>query len=305
MKKISIIPASFIGAVSLVATLSVSAVACAQVSARALDRADLSATASTTIRARIEARYGSTTPGMRVASTTRETSEQRVTAIQGRSDTEITQRIASLDQILSRIDSMKNISSSDQASLVSSIQAEITDLTSLKAAIDADTSTSTLKADYQSITKSYRVYALVLPQASIIAAADRILDLVTSFNVLTSKLRSSITTAQSNGMNASSSVSAIADIAVKAADAGVQANAAISLVSGLQPDQGVTTALQANTAALKSARTDIKTATADLAAARKDVNVIVNAVKSSIKATTGASTPTSASASTTATTTTP
>ncbi|MGA2418327.1 MAG: hypothetical protein ABSF55_03760, partial [Candidatus Staskawiczbacteria bacterium] len=59
------------------------------------------------------------------------------------------------------------------------------------------------------------------------------------------------------------------------ADASAQANAAVSEVSGLLPDQGNTATMQANIAALKDARAKIKTATADLVSARKDMGTIV------------------------------
>jgi hypothetical protein len=231
-----------------------------------------------------------------VGSITRiEAQQRKVTDIQSRSDTEITNRIDSLNKLLSRINSLVKVSASDKASLVSSIQTEIANLTSLKASIDTDTSTTSLKTDFQSITKSYRIYLLVLPQASITAAADRVLDLASAFNTLTTKLQGYITTAQSNGTNVSSAVSALADITAKITDAGTQANAAISEVASLQPDQGATTTLQSNTAALKDARSKIKTATADLTAARKDVNTIVGVIKNSMKFSTGASAYTTAS----------
>jgi len=108
---------------------------------------------------------------------------------------------------------------------------------------------------------------------------------------LTTKLQGYVTTAQSNGTNVSSAVSALADISAKTADASTQANAAISEVSGLQPDQGATTTLDANTATLKDAQSKIKTATADLAAARKDVTTVVNVIKGSMKAATNAPAP--------------
>ncbi len=284
MPKNKIIISSIIGAVSLALAFSASA-----------------KVGTTAIRMRLGTHLASTTSGMhmRIASTTRMTSQQKIANIQGRSDTEISNRVNALNQLLSRVESMKNISSSDEASLSSSIQTEIANLTSLKGSIDADTSTSTIKTDFQSITESYRVYALVLPQSSIIAAADRALDLINDFNALSTKLQGYIATAQSNGTNVSSASSAMADITAKIADAGTQANAAISLVSGLQPDQGATSTLKANTAALKSAQADIKTATTDITAARKDVTTIVNIIKGSLSLSTDNST-----SSTTASTTT-
>ncbi|MDR3557920.1 MAG: hypothetical protein P4L61_00115 [Candidatus Pacebacteria bacterium] len=310
MKKYTIIAASIVGA----ATLAMAFAASAQVGA-----AHPSVTAA--IHARLNARFGTSTPpgdrhmgtstpgefrmgtstpGMRgEGSTTRaEAEQQRAANIQGRSNTEIDARIDSLNKLLSRVDAMVNVSAADKASMSSSIQAEIASLTSLKTSIDSDTATSTLKTDYQSITKSYRVYALVLPQASITAAADRVLDLVASFNTLTTKLQGFVTTAQSNGTNVGAAVSAMADIAAKTADATTQANAALSEVSGLQPDQGATTTLVANTAALKDAQSKIKVATTDLTVARKDVNTVVGVIKSSMKATTNATVPAAAATTT-------
>lgn len=296
MKKYIIISAGLCNAIALVVTMTASAQVSATAGTNVIGRilpADIS---STTIRARLEARFSSSTPRMRdMSSTTRmENQQQRITAIQGRSDTEITQRIDSLNQILSRINAMVNISASDKTSLSSSLQTEIADLTSLKNSIDTDTSTTSLKTDFQSITKSYRVYMLVLPQASITAAADRVLDLVSDFNTLSAKLQGYITTAQSNGVDVSSAVSAMTDITAKVTDAGTQANAAISEITGLQPDQGATTTIQANTATLKDAQSKIKAATADLTAARKDVTTIVSVIKGSMKFSTGVPTSTKA-----------
>ena len=50
-------------------------------------------------------------------------------------------------------------------------------------------------------------------------------------------------------------------------------------ISGLVPDNGNKATLEANTAALKLARTSIKNANADLAAARKAASIITNGLK--------------------------
>jgi len=321
MNKYKIIISSAIGIASLVLAFSASA------QTSATEGHLISGVASGAIRARMEgrlgsstvpmnmgARMGSTTPGMRgtagggMSSTTRmeaqqQRQEQRITAVEDRSNTEIANRIDSLNALLNRVNGMTNISASDKASLVSSVQAEIASLNSLKSSIDIDTSTSSLKADAQSITKSYRVYALVLPQASITAAADRVADLVTDFNSLVTKLQGYITTAQTSGTDVTSANSAMADLTAKVSDASKQSATVVAEVSVLVPDQGATTTLQANTAALKDAESKIKTATSDLAAARKDVTTIVAVIKNSMKAPGGsASAGASVSASTTATT---
>lgn len=278
MKKYSIIAAGLIGIASFAAAFAASA----QVSATAAANVSAGRVASTTVRARIEARYGTSTPGMREGSTTRMTAAERMTALQGRSDTEISNRIDSLNKILARINAMVKVSVSDKASLATSLQTEISDLTTLKATIDADTSTTSLKTDAQSITKAYRIYALILPQASIMAAADRVLDIVSEFNTVAAKIQTYVTTAQSNGTDVSAAVSALADLSAKTADATAQADVAISEVASLQPDQGVAATMQANTAALKDAQSKIKAATADLVTARKDAGTAVDVIKGSM-----------------------
>jgi hypothetical protein len=303
MKKYSIAVASLIGIASLAVALGVSAQVGLGVGTNATVNVGVGSavSASTTVRARVEARMenreGSTTAGMRagmMASTSRMTPQQRMTDMQGRSDTEITARIASLNALLSRINSMTKISATEKASLAASLQAEIADMTTLKGTIDADTSTTSLKTDAQSITKSYRIYALIMPQASIMAAADRVLDLAGELNTVGTKIQAYITTAQSSGTNVSAAVTAMTDLTAKTADATTQANAAVTETASLQPDQGNTTVAAANAAALKDAQSKIKAATADLVAARKDAGTAVNAIKGTMKvsATASASTTT-------------
>lgn len=297
MKKYSIIGAGLIG----VTVLAIATITMAKVGIRIQDKTVTTGVSSTTVRTRVEARLGSSTPiGHTMSSTTRAAAMQdKITNEQKRSDNEINNRIEALNKLLVRINAMTKISVSQKSSFDSSIQSEIASLTALKNSIDTDTSTSSLKTDLQSITKSYRIYALIIPQASITAAADRVLDLVSSFNTLSTKLQGYITTAQSNGVNVSSAVSAMSDITAKVADAGTQANAAISEVAGLQPDQGATSTLETNTAALKNAQLKVKAATADLTAARKDVNTIVEVIKGSMKLGGGAPVTASTTASTT------
>ena len=321
MKKYSIIGAGLVG----IATLAVAAAAVATVGTKIQNRISTSGMSSSTIRAILESRYGSSTLpenlssstiharlearlgsstsiGRFIASTTHMAQKNRVAARQGVSNTEITNRIDALNKLLTRINEMTKISAGEKSSFATSIQAEIANLTDLKNSIDTDSSTTSLKTDFQSITKSYRVYMLVLPQASITAAADRVLDLVGSFNTLSAKLEGYIATAQSNGTNVTSANSAMADITAKVIDATTQANAAISEVAGLQPDQGATSTMQTNTATLKDAQSKLKIATSDLAAARKDVNTVVNVIKKSMKL--SPSVPVSTSTSTTTATTT-
>ena len=200
---------------------------------------------------------------------------------QARADQEITRRITALNALSTRVNAMVKISASDKSSLSSNIAAQVTAMNNLQAQIASDAaanSTSSLKTDIQSITKSYRIFILIIPQGAIEAASDRVLDIAGMFATLSAQLQTRITAAQSAGNNMSTSVSALADMNAKVADANTQANAAVTEIASLQPDNGNTTIQASNTAALKDARSKVQAGQADLTAARQDAGTIVKAL---------------------------
>ena len=209
-----------------------------------------------------------------------------------RGDTEITRRITALTDLNTRIQAMQKVTDAFKAGISASITNEINTLTSLKAKIDADTDLATLKTDIQSITASYRVFALVLPQGRIAAAADREVTLVSMLSTLGAKLQARIQAAQQGGTDVTAMTAALTDMAAKLQDAQTQAEASVTASASLAPDGGDKTKMAANTAALKTARADLKTAQTDLVAARKDVTTIVTGL-GKVKATTTASSTTS------------
>ncbi|MDE2188751.1 MAG: hypothetical protein KGJ35_03435, partial [Patescibacteria group bacterium] len=219
------------------------------------------------------------------------------TNAKNRGDTEIANRIDSLNKLLSRINAMVKVSESTKSNLSTSINTLVSNLTTLKATIDADTSTTSLKTDMQSIVNAYRIYMLVIPQANIAAASDRVLTIAGELNTIAAKIQAA------NTANNSVAVSALADLSAKTADATTQANAAVSETASLQPDNGNKTVAAANTAALKDARTKIQTAVKDLETARKDAGTAVKAIRGSVKASATVSASTSVSTSASSTTT--
>jgi len=192
-----------------------------------------------------------------------------------RADQEIQRRITALNGLLTRISQMQEVSDSFKQGLTANVQTEISTLTALQQKIDADTDLATLKTDVQSITKSYRVYALVLPQSRIAAASDRIVTLVSMFTSLGGKLQTRLQEAASGGQDVSALTAALTDIQTKITDAQTQAQNAVTSTAGLQPDNGDKTAMANNDAALKAARADIVAAQKDLVAARADVKTIL------------------------------
>lgn len=199
------------------------------------------------------------------------TTEARMQKGMDRGENMIDQRIDSLKKLLVRIQGMKHVSDSDKALLSTSINAEIAALTDLKSKITSDTSTTSLKADVNSITKSYRIYALVEPQAQIIAAADRVLGIVDSLTIIGNKVNTRI----ASSTLASSTPANLSDFTAQLATATTQAKAAIALISGLKPDNGDATIAAANKKALQDARADVVSAQKALQAAEKIIRTAV------------------------------
>lgn len=205
--------------------------------------------------------------------------ENRIEKGQALGKAEIEKRIQSLKQLSDRIGSMKRLSADQIAQIQASINAEIDILTNLETTIGNDTSTTTLKADVQSIAKANRVYLLVMPQAQIVAASDRILAAAGQLANLSTKLSARIDAAQTAGKDVSALSAALTDMNAKVADAKTQANAAAALVVNLKADNGDDSVKASNTATLKDARTKLEAARAAIQAAFKDAQTIIAGVK--------------------------
>lgn len=193
---------------------------------------------------------------------------------------DIDRRVASLTKLEARIDAMNRISDATKKSLSTTIDAQIKVLNDLKAKIAMTTDEATLKAHIESITKAYRVYMLVMPQATILSAADRITttaDLMTTFGT---KLETRIAQADSAGKDVSALESLYADMKVQIAEAKANASTAITLSANLKPDNGDKAVMESNKKAMTEAHAKLKSAQDDLKSARKDAEGIIKGLKS-------------------------
>lgn len=194
------------------------------------------------------------------------------------SDKAIGDRVTSMNNLITRINGAQKLTSDQKTSLTTGLQNEITQLNTLKAKIDADTDATTALADAKTIKTSYRIYMLVDPQAKIAAASDRAMTISGLLSGLETIFQARIAT-----LPAGTSTTAIqtlnTDMVAKLTDANTQAQAAVSAVSGLQPDNGVKTVIASNLAAIKGAIAKIKTMRADISAARKDAGTIASDLK--------------------------
>lgn len=203
----------------------------------------------------------------------------RLSTIIARGDADIDARIAALNKLNTRVQEMKNGSATLKANIASQIETNITNLTLLKAKIDADTDVTVARSDDQSIFNAYRIYALLVPQSWILASADRVTTLGGLMTTLGAKIQARISANQAAGKDVSALTTAYADMTAKIADANTHAASAEAKVSGLTPDQGDKAKATANKNALLAARADIKTATQDLHAARADIKTMLQGLK--------------------------
>ncbi len=240
--------------------------------------------ASTTIQARQEAR----------AEAKAERMGEREAKAKERAASEIDRRIAKLNELGDKVKDMARVSDGGKDSVSTMVQAQIAALNDLRAKIQADDSTTTLKADMQSITKSYRVFALVIPQGHINVSADKIHTTASMMTAVTTKLSTRLADAASAGSDVAALQTTLTGVAAKLADANAAADAAVALTAGLSPDNGDQALMTSNKAALKAAREKIQTALKSIQSAREDIHAVADGLK---KLHVGASATTSASTS--------
>jgi predicted nucleic acid-binding Zn-ribbon protein len=201
----------------------------------------------------------------------------QVTAISNliqRADNEITRRVTSLTELITRINELKKLSATEKTTLTTGIQAEITSLNTLKTKIDQDTDLATLKTDVKSVVEDYRVYALYIPQIRIISAADSSLTASENLTILATKFNSLIISSGATGATLTSLQNYLSDMKTKISAANTSALAAQNEVVVLTP-QGY----PANKTALDDARAKIKIAIKDLQTARDDAKQIVKILR--------------------------
>jgi hypothetical protein len=200
-----------------------------------------------------------------------ERQDDRVASLKQKADLEIQRRISSLNVILTKLNLIKRLTTTQKSSFSSQIQAEITNLNSLKTKIDADTDIATLRTDVQSIITAYRVYAFFIPQLHILSTADKLLTTTdTDVTPVITRLGTRIQEAQTKGKDVTALQTALTDMKNKLADVQTQANNAITTVSALTPS-----GYPGNKTTLESARTMLQTARQDLQTMYQDARTII------------------------------
>ncbi len=240
----------------------------------------LAATPVLALEAGVSTGAGAAAGGVGVAANADAKIELRITKAKERASQEIDRRVVKLNELNTKVQAMTRVSATQKATVAATVTTEVANLTALKAKIQADTDLQTLKTDIQSITKSYRIFMLVIPQGRIEVAADKIITVTGSLTTFASKLKARIDAAASAGKDVSAMTASYNEMNASIADAKVQADAAVSLVANLKPDNGDKTTMDANNQALKDAKAKIKAGLKAIDDARADARSIIKALKS-------------------------
>ena len=235
-----------------------------------LNSADINANVNANAEVRTNAGVGATLS----ATTTARMEKARTRAAQ-----EIERRIEALTKINVRIGGVTKISDQFKANLNTNIQNQITALTALKVKIEGDTDLNTLKTDVQSITKLYRIFALIMPQTHIAAMADRTATAINIMIGIGNKLQTRLTEMQNAGADVSAIIATLSDMGAKISDAQAKAQTAVDVTATLVPDNGDKDKMAANKAALTEGRDNLKEAHQDLVNARKYITTILKGIR--------------------------
>jgi hypothetical protein len=208
------------------------------------------------------------------------TDAQKLANIKVKATAMIDERIAALNTLNTKIQSLPNITAANKVTVNTSIQNEINALTALRAKIQADTDLAVAKTDIASITKNFRIYSLILPKTNISTKVNTGFEALNNLTTTSAALRVDIQVASSTGRDVTALNAQLATLNAKLADANVQSNTALSLVAPLQPDNGSSTVRTQNQLAITQARTALQIAKDDIAQVRTIATNIINQLKS-------------------------
>ncbi len=138
--------------------------------------------------------------------------QNRLTNIIDRANKMISDRITSLNNLITRIQNDNDLSSSEKASLISEIQTEITSLNTLKTKIDSDTDFTTALSDTKQIVTNYYVYAYFEPKTRLLIIINNLQTVTANLQALVPQLQTLINNLKSQGKDVSSIQSLLNDI---------------------------------------------------------------------------------------------
>jgi hypothetical protein len=215
-----------------------------------------------------------TTPTTPASSPSSAGSPAHLAAIKARAAAAISRRLASLNQTIPQVTANSVITAADKATLLATLNGDVSGLTTLGQKIAADTTVAAATTDYQEIFLGYRVYALALPQVLYAEAADAITSTVLP------RLRDADTTLAAllagvdSGKDTPAVQAAMTDLGQQIAAATTATNGISATVLAFTPAQW-----DANHALLHGPRQTLAGATKNVAKAKTDIVTVLDALQ--------------------------
>lgn len=198
---------------------------------------------------------------------------QRLTNLKTRGAAEIDRRIASLEAALAKLTASTHLPDADQATLTQQVNDELASLKALKADLADDTDLTDARTHVQSVVTDYRVYALMLPKARMVASADRFVVAQDKLAQLAAKLQTKVDAAKTAGHDTTAMQAKLDDMTAQIAASKTAAAGMVTKLLVLKP-----TDYNANHTVLVDYRASLKTAHDDLKTARDDAKSVIDAL---------------------------
>lgn len=189
----------------------------------------------------------------------------RLTNLKQRADTEIKRRIDALNNLLTKVGTLKKLTPVELAGFQSQIQAQITELNTLKTKIDADTDLTTLKTDVAAIVTNYRIFAFFIVDINLTVTVDKMTSTVADMTIIYGKLQKRSQEAQSKGADVTALNALLTDMNTNLNNAKTTLTTVQSELAGLN-----VAGYPGNKSILMDSRTKLKTAYSYLKTAHKD-----------------------------------
>jgi len=162
-------------------------------------------------------------------------SSQTLASVQSKGNAAIGQRLTTLNNLATKVNSSTTLSASDKSYLSNEISTEIAGLTALKSTLAADTTVTEANTDYGNIFSDYRVYALVAPKVAVVSTVDVLQSKLNTLNTTAQTLQTTITAKQAAGKDVTNAQAALNTMTSAIASAQSQLTSIDSKVLPLQP----------------------------------------------------------------------
>lgn len=204
------------------------------------------------------------------ASPISQASSVRLSNLKSKGSTEIDRRLLNLTAAGAKLESAGKLSATDKAALLKQLSDESTSLTALKTKLAAETTLPEARADVQSIVADYRVYALMLPKARLVATADRLIQADDKLSALSIQLAEKVAAAKAAGKDVGAVESKVSSLKLRLSSVKPKLDPLPAELLALTPKD-----YNADHSVLVSYRTKLASSATELKAAREEAKAIV------------------------------